>query len=118
MASSLTKSKLIARVARQVVTDKLSSKDVELAVKALIDYIADTLVDGGRVEVRGFGSFSLHFRAPRPGRNPRTGARMTLEGKYVPHFKSGKDLRERVNDSMFEDNDDDRDGSRGEAAHG
>ncbi|HAB08933.1 MAG: integration host factor subunit beta [Alloalcanivorax venustensis] len=100
MASALTKSKLIARISKE--NQQLSPRDVELAVKTLIDYMADTLAEGGRIEIRGFGSFSLHFRAPRVGRNPKTGASVKLHGKYVPHFKSGKELRERVNDSMFD----------------
>ena len=100
MASALTKSKLIARISKE--NQQLSPRDVELAVKTLIDYMADTLAEGGRIEIRGFGSFSLHFRAPRVGRNPKTGASVKLHGKYVPHIKSGKELRERVNDSMFD----------------
>lgn len=100
MASALTKSKLIARISRT--NQQLSPRDVELAVKSLIDYMADTLSEGGRIEIRGFGSFSLHFRAPRVGRNPKTGASVKLDGKYVPHFKSGKELRERVNQSLAE----------------
>ncbi len=100
MASALTKSKLIARISKE--NQQLSPRDVELAVKTLIDYMADTLAEGGRIEIRGFGSFSLHFRAPRVGRNPKTGASVKLHGKYVPHFKSGKELRERVNESMFD----------------
>ena len=100
MASAFTKSKLIARISKE--NQQLSPRDVELAVKTLIDYMADTLAEGGRIEIRGFGSFSLHFRAPRVGRNPKTGASVKLHGKYVPHFKSGKELRERVNDSMFD----------------
>ena len=100
MASALTKSKLIARISKE--NQQLSPRDVELAVKTLIDYMADTLAEGGRIEIRGFGSFSLHFRAPRVGRNLKTGASVKLHGKYVPHFKSGKELRERVNDSMFD----------------
>ena len=100
MASALTKSKQIARISKE--NQQLSPRDVELAVKTLIDYMADTLAEGGRIEIRGFGSFSLHFRAPRVGRNPKTGASVKLHGKYVPHFKSGKELRERVNDSMFD----------------
>tara|TARA_R100000656_G_scaffold1063_2_gene1993 strand:+ start:2175 stop:2546 length:372 start_codon:yes stop_codon:yes gene_type:complete len=100
MASALAKSKLIARISKE--NQQLSPRDVELAVKTLIDYMADTLAEGGRIEIRGFGSFSLHFRAPRVGRNPKTGASVKLHGKYVPHFKSGKELRERVNDSMFD----------------
>ena len=56
--------------------------------------------NGERIEIRGFGSFSLHFRPPRQGRNPKTGEAVALSGKYVPHFKPGKDLRERVNDGQ------------------
>ena len=100
MASALTKSKLIARISKE--NQQLSPRDVELAVKTLIDYMADTLAEGGRIEIRGFGSFCLHFRAPRVGRNPKSGASVKLHRNYVPHFKSGKELRERVNDSMFD----------------
>ena len=60
--------------------------------------MSDALAQGERIEIRGFGSFSLHFRPPRQGRNPKTGETVALAGKYVPHFKPGKDLRERVND--------------------
>ena len=128
MASALTKSKLIARIAKQIARiakqdeQQLSPRDVELAVKHLIEVMADTLSEGGRIEVRGFGSFSLHFRAPRVGRNPKTGASVTLHGKYVPHFKPGKELRERVNESMSDhpsgSDQDDRDHPRDEAADG
>ena len=62
--------------------------------------MAQTLQKGERIEIRGFGSFSLHYRAPRVGRNPKTGETVELEGKYVPHFKPGKELRERVNESL------------------
>ena len=96
---ALTKSELIERITdRQL---QLSPRDVELAVKTLIETMADTLSDGGRIEIRGFGSFSLHYRAPRLGRNPKTGESVKLHGKYVPHFKPGKQLRERVNDSLL-----------------
>ena len=77
----------------------LPSKDVELAVKHLLDLMSDSLAKGQRIEIRGFGSFSLHYRPPRIGRNPKTGEAVALSGKYVPHFKPGKDLRERVNES-------------------
>ncbi|MCG8391448.1 MAG: integration host factor subunit beta [Pseudomonadales bacterium] len=104
---ALTKSELIDRIAdRQT---QLSPKDVELAVKTLIEQMADSLSGGGRIEIRGFGSFSLHFRAPRVGRNPKTGASVELHGKYVPHFKPGKELRERVNDSLHAEKDKDAD---------
>ena len=62
--------------------------------------MSEVLAKGERIEIRGFGSFSLHYRAPRVGRNPKTGDTVELSGKYVPHFKPGKDLRERVNESL------------------
>lgn len=76
---------------------QLSPKDVELAVKMILDHMADALAAGERIEIRGFGSFSLHFRSPRLGRNPKTGQKVELVGKFVPHFKPGKELRDRVN---------------------
>ena len=91
----MTKSELIENIARQ--QEHLPYKDVESAVKALIDRMVQSLAEGDRVEIRGFGSFSLHFRPPRVGRNPKTGEPVPLDGKYVPHFKPGKALRERVN---------------------
>ena len=91
----MTKSELIERItARQ---QQLSAKDVELAIKTMIEQMAHMLAQGERIEIRGFGSFSLHFRAPRLGRNPKTGESVGLVGKYVPHFKPGKELRDRVN---------------------
>lgn len=93
----MTKSELIERLADQQSHLSLSAKTVEDAVKEMLDHMADTLADGERIEVRGFGSFSLHYRAPRTGRNPKTGDKVELEGKYVPHFKPGKELRDRVN---------------------
>ncbi len=90
----MTKSDLIEIIARK--QSKLPSKDVELAVKMLIEQMAQALAVGERVEIRGFGSFSLHYRPPRIGRNPKTGMAVSLEGKCVPHFKAGKLLRERV----------------------
>ena len=79
---------------------QLSAKDVELAVKLMINHMAETLAGGERIEIRGFGSFSLHYREPRRGRNPKTGDSVQLDGKHVPHFKAGKELRERVNRSL------------------
>lgn len=94
----MTKSELIERLTlRQLQTP---AKDIELAVKEMLDQMADTLSDGDRIEIRGFGSFSLHYRAPRIGRNPKTGDTVKLGAKYVPHFKPGKELRERVNASL------------------
>jgi len=94
----MTKSELIEQIAAR--HSQLSAKDIELAVKAIISYMADVLSEGGRIEIRGFGSFSLHYRAPRTGRNPKTGEPVVLSGKYVPHFKPGKELRDRVNNSL------------------
>ena len=92
----MTKSELIELIAAK--QKHLPAKDVELAVKQILEIMSDALAQGGRIEIRGFGSFSLHFRPPRQGRNPKTGETVALSGKYVPHFKPGKDLRERVND--------------------
>lgn len=71
--------------------------DVEAAVKFMIDQLGQELASGGRVEIRGFGSFSLHYRKPRSARNPKTGESVALQGRYAPHFKPGKELRDRVN---------------------
>ena len=92
----MTKSELIDVIAKE--QNHLAYRDVELAVKCMLEQMSQTLASGERNEIRGFGSFSLHFRPPRQGRNPKTGAQVTLSGKYVPHFKPGKELRERVND--------------------
>ncbi len=94
----MTKSELIEKLAAR--QTQLSLKDVELVVKSLLEHMAQSLAQGERIEIRGFGSFSLHYRAPRVGRNPKTGQSVNLDGKYVPHFKPGKELRDRVNDSL------------------
>ena len=75
---------------------QLAPKDAELAVKTMLDAMALTLASGNRIEIRGLGSFGLNFRPPRVGRNPKTGERVQVPRKYVPHFKAGKELRERV----------------------
>ncbi len=90
----MTKSELIEAIARK--QSHLAYKDVELAVKQMLEQMSQTLSNGERIEIRGFGSFSLHFRPPRTGRNPKTGDAVSLPGKHVPHFKPGKELRERV----------------------
>lgn len=93
----MTKSELIDLLADS--QPHLSHKDVELAVKLLLDRVADALADQERIEIRGFGSFSLHHRPQRIGRNPKTGDAVVIPSKAVPHFKPGKELRERVNGS-------------------
>ncbi|MFK8068451.1 MAG: integration host factor subunit beta [Gammaproteobacteria bacterium] len=94
----MTKSELIdILVSKQ---PQLKYNDVELAVKSMLEHMANTLASGERIEIRGFGSFSLHYRPPRIGRNPKSGEQVSLPGKHVPHFKPGKELRERVNDSV------------------
>jgi integration host factor subunit beta len=91
----MTKSELIEILTRR--QGHLAGHDVELSVKELLELISGELARGQRIEIRGFGSFSLHFRPPRLGRNPKTGDTVALPGKHVPHFKPGKELRERVN---------------------
>ncbi|UDG79970.1 integration host factor subunit beta [Candidatus Steffania adelgidicola] len=91
----MTKSELIERLAGQQAN--IQTTMVEEVVKEMLEYMATKLANGERIEIRGFGSFSLHYRAPRIGRNPKTGAKVKLEGKYVPHFKPGKELRDRAN---------------------
>jgi integration host factor subunit beta len=90
----MTKSELIDQLAE--FQKHLAHLDVELGVKSIIEHMSSALANGDRIEIRGFGSFSLHHRAPRMGRNPKTGEAVALPGKHVPHFKPGKALRERV----------------------
>jgi integration host factor subunit beta len=93
----MMKSELIETLAEG--QDLLAYKDVELAVRCILEQMSTALATGERIEIRGFGSFSLHYRPPRVGRNPKTGDSVALAGKYVPHFKPGKELRDRVNDA-------------------
>jgi len=90
----MTKSELIAQLSAG--QPQLDYRDVELAVKELLEQLSMALASGKRIEVRGFGSFSLHYRPPRVGRNPKTGDTVNVPDKHVPHFKPGKELRERV----------------------
>ncbi len=90
----MTRSDLIAKLAGRY--PQLLAKDAELAVKVILDTISSTLAHGGRIEIRGFGSFALNYRPPRVGRNPKSGEKVNVPAKYVPHFKAGKELRERV----------------------
>jgi integration host factor subunit beta len=93
----MTKSELIEVLAAK--QSHLAYKDVELAVRCVLEQMSNALASGDRIEIRGFGSFSLHYRPPRMGRNPKTGDAVALAGKHVPHFKPGKELRDRVNDA-------------------
>jgi integration host factor subunit beta len=90
----MTRSDLIAKLAERY--PQLLAKDADLAVKVILDAMAETLALGGRIEIRGFGSFALNYRPPRIGRNPKSGDKVQVPAKYVPHFKAGKELRERV----------------------
>ncbi len=94
----MTKSELIESIAQK--QTQLAQRDIDLAIKTLLEHMAQSLADGERIEIRGFGSFSLHYRPPRVGRNPKTGDAVSLPAKYVPHFKPGKELRDRVNLSI------------------
>lgn len=91
---TMTKSELIEALIRK--NESISEKTVENAVKEILEHLSLTLEQGKRIEVRGFGSFSLHYRQSRLGRNPKTGEKVKLEPKSVPHFKAGKELKERV----------------------
>jgi integration host factor subunit beta len=98
--TGMTKSELIARLAERY--PQLVARDADYAVKTILDAMAQTLADGHRIEIRGFGSFSLNRRPPRVGRNPKSGEKVMVPEKRVPHFKAGKELRERV-DSRHEE---------------
>ena len=90
----MTKSDLIARLAERF--PQLVAKDADFAVKMILDAMSEALSKGDRIEIRGFGSFALNYRPPRMGRNPKSGDKVSVPEKWVPHFKAGKELRERV----------------------
>ncbi|MBU3697998.1 integration host factor subunit beta [Dechloromonas sp.] len=94
----MTKSELIARLAERF--PQLVAKDADFAVKMMLDAMSEALVRGDRIEIRGFGSFALNYRPPRVGRNPKSGEKVSVPAKWVPHFKAGKELRERVDESI------------------
>ena len=99
----MTKSELMLRLAELVAAQKgtqLVAKDVEHSVKVLVDTMTRSLAKGQRIEIRGFGSFDLNHRPARVGRNPKTGDKVAGPEKYVPHFKPGKELRERVDQAL------------------
>ncbi len=94
----MTKSELIARLAERF--PQLVAKDADFAVKMILEAMSDALVRADRIEIRGFGSFALNYRPPRTGRNPKSGEKVSVPAKWVPHFKAGKELRERVDESI------------------
>jgi integration host factor subunit beta len=94
----MTKSELIARLA--VRFPQLVAKDADFAVKMMLDAMSEALAKGDRIEIRGFGSFALNYRPQRVGRNPKSGDKVSVPEKYVPHFKAGKELRERVDSAQ------------------
>ena len=93
----MTRSDLITALASRFT--HLTATDAEIAVKVILDAIGDSLAKGGRIEIRGFGSFSLNYRPPRTGRNPKSGEPVSVPAKHVPHFKAGQEMRERVEKS-------------------
>jgi len=98
--SFMVKSELIQQIASR--QHGLSLEDVELSINQILDYMSDMLSKGTRIEIRGFGSFSLHYRPPRNAHNPKTGEKLETVAKYWPHFKCGKELRVRLNAKMAE----------------
>ena len=94
----MTKSELITRLTQHF--PQLHAKDAELAVKMILEAMSEALMKGDRIEIRGFGSFSLNYRPPRVGRNPKSGEKVSVPEKWVPHFKAGKDLRDRVDQAL------------------
>ena len=94
---SINKRELIEVIAND--QEQLPYKDIELAIKTIIESMIDSLKKGKRIEIRGFGSFSLRYRKSRIGRNPKSGESVNIDERYVPHFKPGKDLKERVKTS-------------------
>ncbi|MBP6096204.1 MAG: integration host factor subunit beta [Methyloversatilis sp.] len=98
----MTKSELITRLANRF--PQLVAKDADYAVKMILDEMTTSLARGDRIEIRGFGSFSLNHRPPRVGRNPKSGEKVMVPEKRVPHFKAGKELRERVDQALASEN--------------
>ena len=94
----MTKSDLIAKLADRF--PQLVAKDADFAVKMILDALSEALAKGDRIEIRGFGSFSLNYRPPRVGRNPKSGDKVSVPEKWVPHFKAGKELRARVDSAL------------------
>ena len=92
--ASMTKSAMIARLAKCYA--QLTAKDAEIAVNAILEAMTTSLAKGRRIEIRGFGTFTINYRPPRTGRNPKSGEAVPVPQKFVPHFKAGRTLRERI----------------------
>lgn len=93
----MIKSELIDSLADSL--NQIPEKDITLSINLLLDTLGEALSKGGRIEIRGFGSFSLHYRPPRNAHNPKTGERLITTAKHSPHFKPGKEMRDRINQS-------------------
>ncbi|MCF6300184.1 MAG: integration host factor subunit beta [Proteobacteria bacterium] len=96
----MTRSELINLLSKHFEESELSKSDVTLSVKEIIHHMSSSIANGNRIEIRGFGSFTLRKRRPRMGRNPKTGEPVPLGAKYAPHFKPGKDLKEQVKNKI------------------
>lgn len=95
---NMTRSELIQQIASH--QPQLNAKDIDLTIRAILDEMSRVLAKGGRIEIRGFGSFGINYRPVRQARNPKSGAIVMVPAKFVPHFKAGKELRERVEGSV------------------
>lgn len=100
MKESITRSELINILSEKFQATELPKSDISLSVKEIINHMSSSIANGKRIEIRGFGSFTLRERRPRMGRNPKTGEPVPLGAKYAPHFKPGKDLKERVKNQV------------------
>ena len=95
----MTRSDIVAAIAKRF--PQLDARDAELSAKVILDALSHSIASGDKIELRGFGSFGISYRPPRIGRNPKTGVSVNVPGKYVPRFKAGKELRERVGEPIF-----------------
>lgn len=95
----MTRSELVAKLSARF--PQLQAKDAAQSVSVILEAITNSVINGGRVEIRGFGSFSLSYRRPRIGRNPKSGERVDVPAKWTPHFKAGLELRQRVNGPLL-----------------
>ncbi len=102
MKESITRSELVQLLTKAFEESELTKSDINMSVREIINHMSATIANGDRIEIRGFGSFTLRQRKPRMGRNPKTGDPVPLGAKYAPHFKPGKDLKEKIKDKVGE----------------